>query len=90
MPKAKTNIVYCTARARDGKGGVYELGQKVECDSKEKAAVLLASNRFTEDPEVAEKAVAKAKAAAKAVAVDKSKDDEIAKLKKDLATAKKK
>lgn len=58
MPKDPIKPIYCTAQTRDGKGGKYKVGQKLELDDKEAANKLLATGRFTEDKEASEKAVA--------------------------------
>jgi hypothetical protein len=88
-PTTKNRTVFCTSSARDGKGGIYEIGQKVECETKEAADQLLSSNRFTNDKEIADAAVQKAEDEAKAQAVENSKDAEIAELKKRLAASNK-
>ena len=87
MPKDPTTIIYCTAAARDGKGGFYKVGQKLEFDEKEPAHKLLATGRFTTDPKVAKEAESKITDKAKAAEVDAAKDAEIAKLKEELAEA---
>jgi hypothetical protein len=89
MPKEPTTIIYCTAAARDGKGGFYKVGEKLEFDKKEPAHKLLATGRFTTDPEVAKEAKSKISDKAKAAEADAAKDDEISKLKEELAEAKK-
>lgn len=88
MPKDNITI-YCTAAARDGKDGFYKVGQKVEFDEKEPAHKLLATGRFSVKKEDAEAAKEKLEAEAKAAKSDSSKDDEITKLKAELAAAKK-
>lgn len=53
MSKTREITVYCTHRCRDGKGGHYEVGDKEIFEGRtatEDAAPLLASNRFTTDP----------------------------------------
>lgn len=90
MPKDATTTIYCTAAARNGKGGFYKVGQKVEFDEKEPAHKLLATGRFTTDKDTAEAAFEKLKKASEAKQSDASKDEEIAKLKKQLAAANKK
>jgi len=88
MPK-ETFTIYCTSAARDGKGGVFAVGQKLSLDSKEAAHKLLASRRFSLKEEDATAAKAKLEKAEKAKASDASKDAEIAALKKQIASAKK-
>lgn len=89
MPKDPTTIIYCTAAARDGKGGFYKVGQKLEFEEKEPAHKLLATGRFTKEEELAKLAKANLESEAKTKESEALKDEEIAKLKKELAEAKK-
>lgn len=59
MPKAKSKTIYCLSPARDGKGGVYKVGQKIADLEESTAAHLLSSKRFTEDEKEAKEAAAK-------------------------------
>lgn len=89
MPKSKTKTIYCIAPARNGKGGTFKVGEKLADLDEEKAAHLLSSKRFTEDEKEAKAAVAALADVEKTKEADASKDEEIAKLKKELAEAKK-
>lgn len=58
MPKETIKPIYCIEPARDGKGGKYKVGQKLELDDREASMKLLATGRFTEDKEASDTAKA--------------------------------
>ncbi|MBK1835012.1 hypothetical protein [Roseibacillus ishigakijimensis] len=67
--------IYCTARCLDGKGGHHEPGEKKTFGPREsgEAGKLLASNRWSLDPEAGKAAKARAdKAKAGKTPVEKS------------------